>query len=157
MKRTLVMGACVALLAALPAYAQERVRERVREEVRERPGETVKVRKVTSIIGSRLTVRDGDSLGKVVDIVINEDGCIDYLVVRYDEDFIAVPWGVVTYDVGERVLTVNTRITRDRLRDVTFREGRWPDFASERWQRSVRTVWGDRALRRGHGVDRAPD
>src|ERR671923_227938 len=102
MKRTLVMGACLALLGALPAYGQERVRERVRDE----------------------------------------------------EDFIAVPWGVVTYEVGERVITLSTTISRDRLREVTFREGRWPDFASERWQRSVRTVWGERALRRGTDVGR---
>jgi hypothetical protein len=150
------MGACVALLAALPAYGQ--VRERVREDVRVRPGaSTVKVRKVTDIIGNRVTVRDADALGKVVDIVISEDGCIDYLIVRYEEDFIAVPWGVVTYDVGERIIRVDTAITRARLRDVTFREGRWPDFTSERWRTSVRTVWGDRALRRGHDVGRPGD
>jgi hypothetical protein len=150
MRRTLVMGACVALLAALPAYGQDRVRERVREEVRERPAtvEDGATRRATEIIGSRVTVRGGDALGKVVDLVIDDGGMVDYLIVRYHDDFLAVPWGVVTYSSGDRVWVVDRRIDRDRLRDFTFREGRWPDFRSERWRRSVRTVWGERALRR---------
>jgi len=141
------------MLGLVQADAQERLRER------ETTTTTTRVRRGSHLIGSPVMIRGGTALGKVVDFVINEDGCIDYVIVRSEEEFVPIPWGVIRYDGRERAVTVTTDVTRDRLRSMHFREGRWPDFASEKWMRSARTVWGEKALRRHahetHSGDRA--
>jgi len=142
MRRTLTTGLCLALLGALPAYGQE---QRETTTVRETRTE---VRKVSTLMGAKVTLERGEStFGKVTDIVINESGCIDYLIVSYEDELVAVPWGVVTYNVGERVVTLNVAVTRDKLRGLFFRAGSWPNFHEERWMRNMRSVWGERAFR----------
>jgi sporulation protein YlmC with PRC-barrel domain len=131
-------------VGVLPAFAQERIRE-------ERPvapgGE---IRKASVLLGSKIAVADGAALGEVVDLVINNSGCIDFLIVRYEEDYMAVPWSVTTFNVQRRSVVVNTNITRAQLRDVTFTKNRWPNFYGGTFQRNMQTVWGERALRRDH-------
>jgi hypothetical protein len=139
MRKMLVAGLGLALLIAAGAIAQER--ERVRETT------TVKVRKITAIMGSEVRLRAA-ALGKVTDIVINENGCVDFLIVRDEEEYVAVPWGVVRYEAGERTITVTTEVTREKLRSLRFRSAEWPDFYSEKWRRSAGEVWGEKALRR---------
>jgi sporulation protein YlmC with PRC-barrel domain len=135
---------CVALAGVLPALAQERIRE---ERTTTSGGE---VRKVSVLMGSNVAIRDGDSLGEVVDLVINDNGCIDFLIVRYEDDYMVVPWTVTTFNVQRRSVVVNSGITRAQLRDVTFTKNRWPNFYSGAFSRNLRTVWGERALRRDH-------
>jgi sporulation protein YlmC with PRC-barrel domain len=142
MRRTLTTGLCLALLGALPAYGQE---QRETTTVRETRTE---VRKVSTLMGAKVTLERGESsFGKVTDIVINESGCVDYLIVSYEDELVAVPWGAVTYNVGERVVTLNVAVTRDKLRGLFFRAGSWPNFREERWMRNMRSVWGERAFR----------
>jgi len=145
MGKVLAAGLGLALLAAgATALAQREVREKDTAKAT-----TGKVRKVTAIIGSEVRLREG-GLGKVTDIVVNENGCIDYLIVGEREDYVAVPWGVVRYDPGERSIMVTTTVTRDKLRGMRFRGTEWPDFYSERWTRSAGEVWGEKYLRRPH-------
>jgi hypothetical protein len=144
--RKTVAGLGLALLIAAGVAAQVRERERVREKETTRTTTTT-VRKVTAIIGTKVSLKD-DSLGKVTDIVINEDGCIDYLIIADAEEYIAVPWGAVRYDVSERTITVTSTVTREKLKSVRFRSSSWPDFYSEKWRRSAGQVWGEKSLRR---------
>src|SRR5262245_45856403 len=152
MRRALIGG-------ALPAYGQERV---IEKESR------IEVRKVSSLMGARVTLERGESsFGKVTDIVLSEDGCVEYLIVGYEDELVAVPWGAVNYNVGGRVVRINVNVTREKLRDLTFRAGNWPNFREERFMRNARSVWGEKAFRREHrgggrpdvdrGRDRRPD
>jgi hypothetical protein len=86
--RKALAGLGVALLLVAGAVAQ--VRETVRDKDATRT--TTKVRRVTALMGGEVRLRSG-ILGKVADIVIDEDGCIDYLIVRDGEELVAVPWG----------------------------------------------------------------
>src|SRR4051794_17544304 len=107
-------GACLLLSCVMPGYGQERVRESRRETT------TTQVRKGTALVGARVTVEGTTSLGKVTDFIINEDGCIDFLVVGDEDEFVIVPWGVIRFNVEQRSVVVDTTITREKLRDVTF-------------------------------------
>jgi sporulation protein YlmC with PRC-barrel domain len=149
MRSALLAAAGVVLCGVLPAHGQEGVRVRETETTR------TEVYRVSALMETKVTIERGDTLGQVVDLVINEHGCIDYLIVRYeDEELIAVPWGVVTYRSGEKVVTITAEVPKEKLREVTFRRGSWPNFREERFLRAVRTVWGARALRREGGEDR---
>jgi len=144
MRRALTTSVCLALLGVLPAYGQEE-----RDRVTEKEGRP-EVRRVSQLMGARVTIERGEAFGKVTDIVLSEGGCVEYLIVSYEDELVPVPWGVVTYNTGERTLLINVSVTKDRLRDVFFRSGRWPNFHEERWMRNMRSVWGERAFRTEH-------
>jgi hypothetical protein len=148
MRKAFTAGLCLLLLGMSQANGQDRTRVREKE-----TAAPTRVRRASHLLGSRVMVRGGTELGKVADLVISEDGSIDYVIVRYRDELVPVPWGAVRYDIGERVLTVTTDVTPDRLRGICFREERWPDFSSERWMRSARSVWGEKALRRYRGPE----
>ncbi len=144
MGKLLTAGLCLMVLGGL-AQAQVRQRDRVRDT--DRPRVSHHMRKASHIMGSRVTDRDGVTLGKVTDLVIDEDGFVDYLVVRYKDELLAVPWGAARFDLRDRVFTITGAIRRERLKEVLFPSDRWPDFYSPTWLRSAREVWGERALR----------
>jgi len=127
----------------------------------DRPTEGGRVRKVTAIIGSSVTVERGDlRLGKVTDLVINEGGCIDYLIVDSDDGLVVVPWGVVDYSVERRTIVVTHAVSRERLKEVTFARDRWPDLHEARFTQRLQATWGEKALRHGGrtgGEERRPD
>jgi sporulation protein YlmC with PRC-barrel domain len=144
MRRAFVAGVCLLLAGALPALAQERIRE-------ERPATNGgAIRKASVLMGSKVAVQDGAALGEVVDLVINDSGCIDFLIVRHEEDYMVVPWSVTTFNVQRRSVVVNSNITRAKLRDVTFTKDRWPNFYGGAFNRNLQSVWGERALRRDY-------
>jgi hypothetical protein len=68
------------------------------------------------IIGSTVNFQGGTALGKVTDCVINEGGCVEYVVVSYQNRFVPVPWMATTYNSGSRILTLG--IDQGRLDQI---------------------------------------
>src|SRR3954453_23913708 len=135
MRRVLLIGACLFLAGAVPALAQERTYERRVETTTT----TTEVRRASDLLDTRVSLEGDTALGKVVDLVINDRGCIDYLIVRHEDDYLAIPWGVITYEVRERRVVVDVNISRERLREVTFRKDHWPNFYGREFTRTVHT------------------
>jgi Ca2+-binding EF-hand superfamily protein len=103
-------------------------------------------RRLARLVGARVVLGRGEALGQVVDVVADEAGRVAYVIVGAGESLVAVPWGAVRYSAEGGAFTVTAQVTRARLSDVSFAGGRYPDFASETWLRSVRAVWGEQAL-----------
>lgn len=146
MRRAFLVSVCVLVGGVWPALAQERIREARKES---KGGD---VRKVSALMGSKVSVRDGDALGEVEDLVINDNGGIDFLIVRNEDDYVAVPWSVTTFNALRRSVMVNNSISRAKLRDVTFTRNNWPNFYGDTFGRNLQNVWGEQALRRGPGA-----
>lgn len=123
------------LVAAGPAAGQEA-----------RPGE---LRKVSQIIGSSVLLQDNASYGKVEDIVLNEDGCIEYVVVSREDRYALMPWGVATVDYGQR--TVVFDVTPQVVQPLFFARDAWPNVADPQFNRRVGDAFGPRAIRREVG------
>src|SRR5262245_4447461 len=118
--RTFAAGlACCLTLAGAASGQQRAVRETTTTT-------TTTVRKVSAVVGGTVVVSDGATVGKVEDIVLNDNGCVDYVVVSYENKYVLVPWGVTTWNVQDRTVRVN--ITRDRFTQVpTFTRDHWPN------------------------------
>ena len=56
---------------------------------------TTQYQRVSAVVGTSVTL-GSESLGKVTEVVINSDGCIEYLIVQYADGFVPVPWAVTT-------------------------------------------------------------
>jgi len=110
------------------------------------------LRRVSVVLGSSVTLERGGDVGKVEDVILNDDGCPEYVVIRYEDAYIAVPWTVTTVNFDERVVRLD--ISRDRLRDIpTFSRDRWPDFARGEYRDRLRKVFGADFERRGRRTE----
>lgn len=126
--------ACLFLAGANPAFSQQ-------------------VQRVSVIMETGVSVQDGDNIGKVVDLIVNDNGCIEYVVVAYEQNFILVPWSVTTVNVERKVVRIN--ITRERLREVpTFTRDRWPNFSDGQFREKLHKVYGVQAGRREGAAER---
>ncbi len=134
------------LAAAGPATGQEA-----------RPTE---LRMVSQVIGSSVLLQDGVNYGKVEDIVLNEDGCIEYVVVSREDRYALMPWAVARVDYGRRAVIFD--VTPQVVQPLFFARDAWPNVADPQFGRRVGDVFGPRAVRRevqgrpGRGTDAPP-
>jgi PRC-barrel domain len=113
---------------------------------------TVQYQRVSTVVGGTV-VLGTETLGKVTEIVINDQGCIEYLIVEYGEGFVPIPWAVTTVSFERRTFTItSTEVTVARLKELTFARDRWPNFGEAAFTERVRTVWGSAATRSGAGA-----
>jgi hypothetical protein len=137
---TILAGACCTALA----LAQPATRTESRSTTT-----TAGFHRITTVVGTAFSLGN-ENIGKVVDVVFDNGGCIEYVLVQDTDGFVVVPWGVVTVNYDQKVVTVNsTTVTRDKLREVTFTEGRLPNFSDASFTQKMTTVWGSGASRSG--------
>jgi hypothetical protein len=83
--------------------------------------------KVKSVIGTKVTIQGGLAIGTVDDIIFDDDGYIDYLVVINEGKYVVVPWQAAKFNFEQRAATVN--ITQQQFQQVpTFTTQSWPTF-----------------------------
>jgi hypothetical protein len=112
---------------------------------------TVQYQRVSTVVGGTV-VLGTETVGKVTEVVINDQGCIEYLIVEYGDGFVPVPWAVTTVSFERRTFTItSTEVTVARLKELTFTRDRWPNFGDRTFSERVRTVWGS-AGRSGAGA-----
>jgi hypothetical protein len=101
---------------------------------------TTEVRRGSVVMNANVVVEGGASVGKITDFVISEGGCIEYVVVDYDNKYVLVPYQVVRVDGERRVVSVN--ITQEKFREIpTFTGTNWP-VTDQQYIGKVRTVFG---------------
>jgi PRC-barrel domain len=134
---------CLLAAGAGISQAQERIQRTERTETRS----ATQVRRVSTVIGANVTLEADVQAGKVVDFVINDDGCIDYMVVSFQERFVVVPWTVATFDFERRTVTIN--VTEERFRDApSFTGNNWAEVSNAQFTERVRSFFAGRSERR---------
>lgn len=127
------------LLGTSWAMAQAPVREEIR---------TTQIRRISSLMGAPVQLQAGGTFGKVEDLVISDNGCIEYAVVGTEEKLIAVPFSLARMDFGRRVFTVD--VERERfLKAPSFTRQRFPELrADSEFGRQVHTFFREHLERR---------
>lgn len=74
------------------------------------------IRRSSVIVGATVRLETRRSVGKVEEFVFNDSGCIEYVIVTYGNEYVAVPWSVARFDFEQRVLMVE--ISEERWKDV---------------------------------------
>src|SRR5262245_15666519 len=149
------LAACLLALGAGSAVAQE-VQQRT--ENRSQAGgvgttSSTQVRRVSVVIGATIQFQGGAGSGKIEDVIINDNGCIEYVIVAYEDRFAVVPWSVTTVNFEQRTVSVN--VTQEKIREVTFTRDSWQTISDPQFIQRVRTVFGVAPRREGPGA--APD
>ncbi len=151
--RSLVGGLAGGLLLVTTALAQAPDRPVDRGVRRDDVRATHHVRRISTIMNAGVSLEGSTSVGKVVDFVLNDDGCVDYLVVSAERKFILVPWTAARVNFDNHTVVLN--VTRERWREVpTFTEDRWADIGNTQYIQKVRSFYRGPTDRRGIREDR---
>src|SRR4029453_15206431 len=91
-------------LAASSLFAQVQ-QETTTTTVRTQTGTTTtQIRTITTVIGSAVRLQGGGNYGKIEDVVINDSGCVEYVVIANEDQYYAVPWSVAKVNYQERYI-----------------------------------------------------
>jgi hypothetical protein len=98
------------------------------------------IRKASVVMNANVVIQGGTSVGRITDFVISDNGCIDFVVVDTNGQFVLVPFQVVRVDFAQHVVDVN--VTREKWREIpTFTGTNWP-VHDQAYIGKVRTVFG---------------
>lgn len=110
------------------------------------------------ILGSKVNIEGNTAVGTVDDIVLDDHGNVDYLIVaKEDETLVTVPWDAAIYNAETRIATV--QITPQRFQQVpTYTVRQYPVFSTPTYRTQVYKYYGltpgqeRRMIRRGEVV-----
>ena len=106
------------------------------------------------LIGANVNLDGGTSAGTIEDIVIDDNGNVEFLIVSTAErQLVAIPWAASRYDARQRVVFVT--LAPERFRQLpTFVAGRYPIFTAPAYRTQVYGFFGlQPGQRRGAKVD----
>ena len=123
---------CALMLGGLSlAHAQQKKESRSKGEVR----------RISTVIGGSVQFAAGGTVGKIEDIVISDEGCIEYIVVAYHDRFVPIPWTVSTVAFDKRIVTIN--IEQARFEEVpTFSRNEFAVLVQVDFREKVHTFFG---------------
>ncbi|MDB5340773.1 MAG: PRC-barrel domain protein [Planctomycetaceae bacterium] len=107
------------------------------------------------VIGSQVNIEGDASVGTVDDIVLDDHGNVDYLIViNADNKLVTVPWDAAAFNIEKRIATV--RIAPKVYQQIpTYTTEQYPTFAAPTYRTQIYKYYGitpgaeRRAVRRG--------
>ena len=108
------------------------------------------------ILGAKVGLEGNTSVGTVDDIVLDESGNVDYLIVVTGENkLVTVPWDATRFNVEKRM--VGVQIQQEQFQKIpTYTAQQYPAFATPTYRTQVYKYYGltpgqqRRAIRRGN-------
>lgn len=133
MRTFLRSAAALSLVAAFAAPSSA-------EDAPDRRAGTSTVR-AKSILGAKVTLKGGTAAGTVEDIVLSNEGVVDYLIVSNRGKLVTVPWDAARFDYEKRMATID--ITQDVYEKIpTYTTERYPEFYTPAYRGQVYKHYG---------------
>jgi len=103
---------------------------------REPAGKVTGPIRAKSILGAKVSITGGTSVGVVDDVILTDEGVVDYVVVSQSGKLVTVPWEAVRFDHGKRAATID--ITRERYEKIpTYTTERYPEFYTPEYRTEI--------------------
>ncbi|MGD0400740.1 MAG: PRC-barrel domain-containing protein [Syntrophobacteraceae bacterium] len=103
--------------------------------------------RVTKIMGKAVISQKGEALGKIEDIVLSKEGCLDYMILApagllgTGDRLIPIPWKAVT--TGAQADTIIVNMDKSQLEKApNFESKTWPNFSDSGWYGKIREFFG---------------
>ncbi len=149
MRKTLQLGcACIVMASAAGFIAAQ-------ETAQKPAAQDVPQFRAKQILGARVSLEGNTAAGTVDDIVMDENGNVDYLIVVNDANkLVTVPWDATKFNVDKRTAVVN--ITPQKFQQVpTYTVQQYPVFSAPAYRTKIYSYYGltphqeRRMIRRG--------
>jgi sporulation protein YlmC with PRC-barrel domain len=103
--------------------------------------------RVSKILGKKVISQKGEDLGKIEDIVLSKEGCLDYIVLApggllgTGDRLIPIPWKAVK--TGAQADTIIVDMDKGQLEKApNFESKKWPNFTDSEWYGKIRDFFG---------------
>lgn len=121
------------------------------------------VQKLSVIMKSKVLIQEDQPAGQIVDVVLSDGGCVEYLVAQHDSKYYVLPYQAAEVRYADQVVFVDVAPTQFRQVQF-FTQDRWPDVYATEYRQQVNTFFnvrvdGDRDNRdrpRDNNRDAAP-
>lgn len=118
-------------------------------------GEQQQAIRAKQILGAKVNIQGDMAVGTVDDIVLDDHGNVDYLIVaNSDGQLVTVPWDAVRFNLDKRLAIVH--VAPKQFEQVpTYTATQYPAFATPAYRTQVYQAYGltpgqqRRAIRRG--------
>ena len=110
---------------------------------------TTNVFRAKQVLGSKVMIAGNTGIGTVDDIVFDDAGNLEYLIVSDGSKLVTVPWEAARFNTTEKVATVN--LTADQYKVIpTYSTTAYPNFYDTNYRTEVYKMYNltPRALRR---------
>jgi sporulation protein YlmC with PRC-barrel domain len=123
--------------------------------------------RLSKLIGSQVTNNNGEQLGKVNDLIADEDGRISYMILSRS-DLLGM-LGTENKLVAIPMTTVEPRVTKDGTLNInlakrtldqapSFTASNYPDFSNKQWQNNVRGYFENKGTQsQPSSLDKKPE
>ena len=101
------------------------------------------------VLGTTVSLAGGDKVGTVDDIVFDQEGQIEYLIVANDNRLVTVPWQAAKFDVNAK--TAQVTMTTEKYRTVpSYDATTYPEYYTPAYRAEIYRYYGltPRELRR---------
>ena len=96
-----------------------------------------------SVLGATITLQNGTSAGTVDDIVLSNEGVIEYLIVNNGTNLVTVPWEAAKFNWTTPTPTATLNITPQQYQAVpTYSVRAYPNFYAPAYRAEVYKVYG---------------
>jgi hypothetical protein len=105
------------------------------------------VRRLSQVMKYKILIQDDKPAGQVVDFVLSDGGCIDYMVATYEDQYYVIPYSAAQVRYDDSVVFVD--LAPARFEQVQFfAADNWPNFYAPAYQKQVFTSFGVDVIRR---------
>jgi hypothetical protein len=143
LSKALHFGSAIALIAAMinaNLVDQDDPSAKAQEDRAQSPAASQAYR-VKQLLGSKVSIEGGVSIGTVDDIVFADDGYVEYLVVNNENKLVTVPWEAARFNFEKRSAVVN--ITPEQFRQVpTYSAEQYPIFSAPAYRTETYKYYG---------------
>jgi hypothetical protein len=143
LKRTLITSSVLAAgLGVLAAQAPQPPATPATPTQPGQPAATMKTYRAKEVLGTKMSIEGNTNIGTVDDIVLSEEGVIQYLIVTTaDNKLFTVPWEAAKFDWARRTAVLN--INQERLRTIpTYTVETYPQFYTPTYRTEIYRVYG---------------
>src|SRR5436853_6937878 len=115
LRNRLHTAAAVGVLLLGAQFAQAQAQVQVQTQTTQQPAAGAHhTLKAKNIIGAQITIQGNNNVGTVQDIILNDDGVVEYFVVGDGTKLVSVPWEAAKFNFENRTATIN--ITQEQFR-----------------------------------------
>jgi len=104
-------------------------------------GQASQAVRAKSVLGAKVSIQGDTAVGTVDDIVLTDEGVVDYLIVSEGGKLVTVPWDAVKFQYDKRIVTIN--IAQDQFRQIpTYTAEQYPSFYTPTYRTQIYKYYG---------------
>ena len=97
--------------------------------------------RVKQLLGSKVHIDGNVAVGTVDDLVFDDNGQVEYLIVLNQGKLVTVPWEAAKFNFEKRMATIN--ITQERFQQIpTYTTEQYPTFTAPNYQTQTYQYYG---------------